>query len=283
VPDHPAVAVKVENLPAARPQYGLDAADLVYEEPVEAGITRFVAVFQCRNAARIEPVRSSRLVDSEILPQLGHPVFGFAGGIGPSVRAAEGSGALIVNDLTDPAPFSFDPARSAPHNLETSTAALLKAAHNPTGSPAPIFTYSAAPQAGTPALTIHLDFSPYSDVWWRLDPTTDRYKRYYGTSPAMLGDGTQIQAVNVVVEAVVVTPSPYIEDANGIPENYVGADGSGPAEVARDGVVIKGRWVHPSPAAPTRLVDAAGSSIPLAPGPTWIELLPTTSPASPSP
>ncbi len=283
VPDHPAVAVKVENLPFARPQYGVDAADLVYEEPVEGGITRFIAVFQCRQAARIEPVRSSRLVDAEILPQLGHPVFGFAGGIGPSLRAVDGSGARIVNDLINPAPFSLDPARSAPHNLETSTTALLAAAHHPTGAPAPIFTYSFAPQAGTPALAIHLDFSSSSDVWWRLDPTTYRYKRYYGTSPAMLGDGAQIQATNVVVEKVVVTPSPYVEDATGVHENYVGVVGSGPAEVARDGVVIKVRWVHPKPSAPTQLLDSAGKVIPLAPGSTWIELLPTTSTATPAP
>ena len=51
VPQRPALAVKVENLPAARPQTGLSWADIVYEEPVEAGITRSVGV--------ISPVRRS--------------------------------------------------------------------------------------------------------------------------------------------------------------------------------------------------------------------------------
>ena len=55
VPSRPALAVKVENLPAARPQTGLSWADVVYEEPVEAGITRFIAVYQCQDASRIEP------------------------------------------------------------------------------------------------------------------------------------------------------------------------------------------------------------------------------------
>ena len=32
----PALAVKVENLPESRPQTGLGAADIVFEEPVEA-------------------------------------------------------------------------------------------------------------------------------------------------------------------------------------------------------------------------------------------------------
>src|SRR5205085_6622813 len=41
-----ALVVKIENHPAARPQSGLDAADVVYEEQVEGGLTRFIAVFQ---------------------------------------------------------------------------------------------------------------------------------------------------------------------------------------------------------------------------------------------
>src|SRR5439155_22495885 len=87
VPDRPALAVKIENLPAARPQTGLSWADVVYEEPVEAYITRFIAVYQCQDASRIEPVRSARFTDADILPQLGRPVFAYAGGV-PKVREA---------------------------------------------------------------------------------------------------------------------------------------------------------------------------------------------------
>jgi hypothetical protein len=45
VPSRSVLAVKVENLPEARPQSGLDRADIIYEEPVEGGITRFIALF----------------------------------------------------------------------------------------------------------------------------------------------------------------------------------------------------------------------------------------------
>ena len=48
VPQRPAMAVKIDNYPAGRPQSGLDKADIVFEEPVEGGITRYAAVFQCR-------------------------------------------------------------------------------------------------------------------------------------------------------------------------------------------------------------------------------------------
>src|SRR2546427_1498435 len=80
VPQRPALAVKVENLPSARPQTGLSWADLIYEEPVEAGITRFIAVYQCNDASRIEPIRSGRLTDPDILVQFGRPLFAYAGG-----------------------------------------------------------------------------------------------------------------------------------------------------------------------------------------------------------
>ena len=63
VPNRPAMAVKVDNYPTARPQSGLDKADIVFEQPVEGGITRYVAVFQCNDAFLIGPVRSARSID----------------------------------------------------------------------------------------------------------------------------------------------------------------------------------------------------------------------------
>src|SRR5207249_9034733 len=99
VPSRPALAIKVENLPAARPQTGLDQADIVYEEPVEAGITRFIAVFQCQEAPRVEPVRSGRLTDPDILVQFDHPLFGYAGGVPQVKRKVIQTGLVDVNYL----------------------------------------------------------------------------------------------------------------------------------------------------------------------------------------
>ena len=65
VPARPALAVKIENSPLARPQAGLNDADIVYEEPVEGGITRFIALYQCADVDRLGPVRSARTTDPE--------------------------------------------------------------------------------------------------------------------------------------------------------------------------------------------------------------------------
>ncbi len=67
VPQRPALAVKIDDYPDARPQTGLNDADIVFDEPVEGGITRFAAVFQCQSPPLIGPVRSARAVDVQIL------------------------------------------------------------------------------------------------------------------------------------------------------------------------------------------------------------------------
>jgi Protein of unknown function (DUF3048) N-terminal domain len=126
VPQRAALAVKVENLPQARPQYGLDAADIVFEEPVEGGITRFIAVYQCQTADRIEPVRSARFVDPDILQPLGKILFAYSGAITPVVDEIDSPTSLLqdVSDNKAPEAYSVDFARVAPHNLQTSTSAL---------------------------------------------------------------------------------------------------------------------------------------------------------------
>lgn len=80
----PALVVKIENAPASRPQSGLDAADVVYEEIVEGGITRFLAVFHSADAEPIGPVRSLRPSDPDIIAPFGG-LFAYSGGI-PNCR-----------------------------------------------------------------------------------------------------------------------------------------------------------------------------------------------------
>jgi hypothetical protein len=91
-----------------------------------------------------------------------------------------------------------------------------------------------------------------------------------------MAEGGQISAANVVVMSVVMYPSPYVEDATGTHENLLVLTGSGPAQVYRNGAVVSGTWVRPSLAQTTQFVDANHQVITLSPGPTWVELVPTT-------
>jgi hypothetical protein len=276
VPNRPALAVKVENLPAARPQTGLSWADIVYEEPVEANITRFIVVYQCQGAERIEPVRSGRLTDPLILMQFGRPVFGYAGGVPAVLKAVRAAGLTDVNFNNAPQAYHRDPARPAPHNLYTSSTELYAAAGKAGagGIPKPVFTFSTdLPATAKPASSVHVPFSQYSDVVWSWSSSRSAWMRSYGSVPATYSNGEQMSVPNVVIQMVKVRMT-GITDVNGVHSPEVVATGSGKALILRNGSVIAGTWSRPKLSDLTVFKDAQGNVIPLAPGKSWVELVP---------
>jgi hypothetical protein len=290
VPQRPALAIKVENLPEARPQYGFSKADVIYEEPVEGGITRFIAIYQCHGASRVEPVRSGRLIDPQIIRQYGaHPLLAYAGAIQPAVAAIDSSPLVDLSFLRAVNEFWRDPNRVAPHNLETSTSGLYAyaASHGAPQTPPPSpFTFGSPILGGTPAGSVHISYE-YSNLTWTWNPTTGLYQRSYDdvgdVGPAMMGEGGQMTASNVIVMYVVEYPSPYVEDPTGSHENLLTLTGTGAVHVFRNGAEFSGTWVRPSLSDVTRYVSASGQTITLNPGQTWIELVPTTVPMAVTP
>ena len=67
----PALTIKVENTPQALPQWGIDQADVVYEEIVNGGITRLAAIFNSQAPAKVGPVRSVRPTDTQVVWPIG--------------------------------------------------------------------------------------------------------------------------------------------------------------------------------------------------------------------
>jgi hypothetical protein len=278
VPQRPVLAIKVENLPEARPQTGLSWADIVYEEPVEGGITRFIAVYQCQDASRVEPVRSGRLTDVDILLQFGTPLLGYSGGAGKVVKAIRDAGIVDISYETSAASSAYhrDTGREAPHNLYTSTKALYEVGKDLTAQvpPEPIFVYGKkAPKGAEKVTEVHVPFSSYSDVFWKWSSSKKVWLRSHGTVPHVSSDGTQFSATNVIVQ-VVKTDLTDQTDANGIKSPRAITVGKGKAYVFRNGRVIKGTWVRDSVDQVTKFLDTDGNEIKLAPGQTWIELLP---------
>lgn len=275
VPERRALAVKIENISVSRPQIGLEAADIVYEQPVEGGITRFIAVFQCRDAERLGPVRSVRESDPIMLVQFGSPLFGYSGGI-PQVKQSIGAAGVVDVGIDEaPGAYTLDPNREAPHNLYTTTRALYRAGRGGRDVPDPVFIFDQdLPSEGTRrGRMIHADYSPESDVFWRYRRGQNRYLRFHATEPHTLEDGTQVSATNVVVQVVVVRDTGRLDPrGNPVPEPVL--IGRGPAFVFRNGRVIQGRWIRESRGDITRFVDRQGDEISLAPGTTWVELFP---------
>jgi hypothetical protein len=280
VPSRPALAVKVDNYPVARPQSGLNNADIVFEEPVEGGITRLVAVFQCQDAPSVGDVRSARAVDALILEQLSHPLFVHVGGIAPVlslIRQAD----LVDEDLGARASLiQHPPGRYAPYNTYISTAAVWGADGADAQPPAPIFSYSTSPPDAPPVTAVHIPYSSTNDTTWSWDPNGRQWVLSYGNAPAMQADGQRIRAVNIVVEVVNVTYGPWLEDSRHGLEVQSQLVGSGPLIVFRDGSEIGGSWQRPSAVEPASLIGADGTSIPLEPGETWVEIVPSNIPVT---
>ena len=282
VPARPPVGVKIDNYQAARPQSGLDAADIIFEEPVEGGITRFNAIYQCQNSAKIGPVRSARQIDIGIESMFNNAALAHIGGIGPVLANITASGIPNLDLGNTASSFVRDNSRYAPYNAYTSTAQLYALLPNQTTAPQPVFTYSTTTPSGTPVLSVNVNFSGQSNVTWTWDPTNSVWLRFYnGTQPDQNLDGTQNHAQNVIVQVVHVTYGPWLENSEGGLEVQAQLSGtSGAAQVFRNGVQITGTWSRGSASQPTVFKDAKGNVIPLAPGRTWIELLPDTSSSS---
>lgn len=279
VANRSALAVKIDNYPTARPQSGLTAADVVFEEPVEGGITRYVAVFQCHGTHFVGPVRSARNIDIGILGQLGHPLLVHVGGIQPVIDN------IVASPIEDfelgnytTSVVQHPGGRVAPYDTYTSTTAVWQMRSTANVPPQALFSYSPTVPAGTPAHSVSIPFSIYSPVVWKYDTKTRRYLRYYASSPDTLASGVQNSAANVVVQFVSVYYGPWVENSQGDLEVQanLSTNASGQAIVFRNGVEIPAQWSRSTLAQPTRFTTTSGAPVTMQTGDTWVELVPTT-------
>ena len=286
------LAIKVENSTAARPQSGLQDADVVYEEIAEGGITRFIAMYQSNGSNNVGPVRSARLVDPNILKLFN--AWLVYSGAHPVVEAAvEHSGIRLLEYNSYPSAFRRSSARPAPHNLYTNTPALWKIATKcstpPNNifrfqeqppvlppSPSPGATASPPPSAVSKGSSMKIVFSEVQTTIWRYDGTKDDYLRWNGSAPALLDSGAQMAARNVVVMVVKVKPGGYLDPA-GNPAYEVVVTGSGKLTLYRNGLKVSGTWSRTTANDQMTMTDSTGQPMQLAPGVTWIELVPDTS------
>lgn len=265
-----AIAVMVENLKSIRPQAGLSKASMVVEGLTEGGITRFMVVYQEKDASKIGPVRSARSHFVKLAKGL-NALYAHVGG---SKFALED---IKIYDIDDLNQFAYSSAFkrtkgiSAPHNVFTSTTLLRDAKKERVITP-PSFSFkSDAPKDVRPAgHEIVVDFSfPNYKVVWKYDQETNSYLRFNGgVAHKDAENGDQLQAKNVII---MVTSTSKIPTTNIL--NIV-VTGSGRVQVMRDGVVTEGRWSKASVSAPLRFLDNQGLEIPLNRGQVWIELVP---------
>jgi hypothetical protein len=271
---NPVVAVKIEDTFDARPQVGLDQADIVYIEQVEGGLTRLVAVFDTHLPTSVGPVRSTRNDDPEILQQYGPIIYVASGGSRVEYRPMDRSDLrTVINDRGGPG-FRRAGNRPIPHNLFADLAVI---AHKVKGPPAKSIglTWSRSVPNGSaagPTVSTHVGATPVTFRWNGAD---HRYVRYLDGHPDRLANGQPVSTPNVVVQFVHGHVFRADIDPAGNPAWYQRTVGSGRVVVFRDGKRIAGTWHRPRAADGTQLLDPAGKPIPLAPGGAWFVLVNT--------
>ncbi|HEY3486358.1 MAG TPA: DUF3048 domain-containing protein, partial [Ilumatobacteraceae bacterium] len=211
IPDRPALVVKIDNHSAARPQAGLNEADIVYEENVES-ITRFAAVFHSQDADPVGPIRSGRTQDVVMLANLNRPLFAWSGG-NPGVRRAISESSMINLDAGfTPGYYRRAGRGGKPHDLYSSTQALWASTPPDFQLPWPILPYV---EPGTTitgdAVANGVDVKMLGiNVHWQYDPASGRYLRSQNGNPHQSELTGQVWADNVVVLGVNYRPS-YVD------------------------------------------------------------------------
>ncbi|MFI8824902.1 DUF3048 domain-containing protein [Streptomyces sp. NPDC053431] len=261
----PVLAVKIDNVPPARPHTGLAEADLVYVEQVESGQTRLMAVYASRLPDRIGPVRSARESDLALLRQFGRPVLAYSGAqsaLTPLLRAAP---LHLVTEGSTPAAFVRSSARAAPHNLYLRPARALATAPDATRAKDIGFRFGPAPADGTPvnSRTVRFPTARYTFAWAPAE-------HVWHVAMDGRSDGP-LKPATVVVQHVTVRASRF-HDVLGAVSPYTVTTGSGRAQVLRDGKSYEARWSRPDADAGTAFTTPAGAPMPFAPGQVWVLL-----------
>lgn len=266
VENRAAMVVKIDNAPAARPQTGLNAADVVFEEIVEGDITRFAAVFQTNSLDRVGPIRSGRTQDVDLLSGLANPLFVWSGGNGGVRKAINESGFVSIPDGTENF-FSRSSDRPRPHNLYANMELIWDHYLWAIYPPPPLFEYvdDADRAPGEPATFAELMMGGIG-VRWDYDAATDQYGRSQQGRVHEFEDGPAT-ADNVVILLTEYRPSsadPRSPEAQTV--------GTGIAYVLSDGNLQIGTWDREDKYSPITLLDADDEPMLMGPGRTWVEL-----------
>lgn len=266
----PAMVVKIDNNASARPQSGLNEADIVFEEIVEVQ-TRFAAVFHSRSADPVGPIRSGRTQDIDLLGSFNEPLFVWSGGNRNVTRAIDDSDLVSIshqNASAAAAGFYRSEDRRSPHNLYASTSLAWSLAPDDAGPPPQQFQYRATGEAATGESASELQGDMDGlQVGWTWNAATGAYTR---TSDGVVHEDAlsgPVTTENLVVMTVSYRPSPA--DARSPEAQTIG---SGDALVLTDGVVVEGTWTRPDRLSPIVLTSQDGQPILLTPGRTFVEL-----------
>lgn len=264
VNDNPVIAVKVENITAARPQVGLDAGDIVFVQEVEGGQTRLISVYH-RFPKRVGPVRSARTTDALLLPVFGKPGLVYSGANRRVQRKINSVSVVPILRTTR------DSRRRAPHNVFVNLQSI--GASTNVGKAKPIgWTFRADDGRWADAATAKTIKTRVGRDMFAFEHGTGGYLvRWNGRQYADGDSARLVKADNVVIMQVRNRPDGN-RDVNGVPSVRSETVGQGRVTIYRDGKKMAGSWKRVNLSAPLQFLDKSGREISLSPGKTWLIL-----------
>jgi len=295
VTDRRPLVVKIDNVPAARPHYGITQADIVIEELVEGFVTRLAAVYHSQDPATIGGVRSARLADRSLTQMFrGALVYSGTSEYAKQLITLDAKNGRYVDLSADFADGYYRVQfRPGPYNLFTSATAqrsTLRAlkADTVTGLPRWPFLALADHPATIAGMTGAAEASeitiPYRDdtslVTYRYDPATRTYARWQNEAGKPVRDvdaanKEAVAAANVIVVNTEIWEVPEIVDAAGAHAHDMRLTGTGNAVVFRDGLRQEATWTRASDTSVFAFTNKNGETIKLNAGQTWIHIVPT--------
>ncbi|WP_102272827.1 DUF3048 domain-containing protein [Cytobacillus massiliigabonensis] len=274
--DSRAVAVMINNHPKARPQSGLDKADIVYELLAEGNITRFLAIYQSEQPEKIGPVRSAR--DYYIELAKGYDSLYIAHGYSPEAKDMLDNGYIDnLNGITyDGTLFKRASFRKAPHNSYISFENILEGAEERS------YEMDNAPSALTflnkseleningedasSAMVSYFNSNVFNSIY-EYDEALEKYKRY--TDGELTKDYESEEPVLLDNILIVETDHKVIDNAG---RRKIDLTSGGRAYLLQKGKWQEVRWEN---------VDGKilpvinGKQAGLVPGRTWINVIPS--------
>ncbi len=268
--EKPAVVVKVANTSQARPQSGLERADIVVEEQVETGITRFLAIYQTQ-ATVVGPVRSVRSTDIAIVNSLRRPAFLYSGGNRVFVDLIRDQRLVDVSEGTCARSFDRISSKRAPHNLYSRTGPIQNALKSSPPKTQFRFRDKGDKVGGEKAKRARISYKA-NLVDWQWHPRKKVWQRWQGGQPHYVASGEQIAAENVIIAEVERVDSGLRDVGRSVVTEDVFI-GEGRALIFTKGRVIRATWNR------SRLSDVVtythrrtDKPIFITPGKTWVQL-----------
>ena len=309
------IAVRFDNALPAQPQAGINAADIVFDTVIEACVSRLLAIYQSKSADPVGAIRSARLYDLQLMPlfraALAH--VGAADEVSQMLKDLAATGAFVdidaykFNNYPQYSSFYWRAGHKAvPYNEYSSIPSLRKAAAQASGGADAVSTpdwgflpLEHQPSDGGFAASVPgtkfsfpgsngqscpegQNIEGYRDEYaptYTYDAAAGGYRRAANGRTTV--DETTRQPVlarNVLViySDLSVTNIVESQGAWGVAYSILPrTTGSGRLAVYRDGRMVEGTWSRADAASPFTFTSAAGERILLAPGQTWIHIVPT--------